>query len=118
LFPVDFSKTSEATARYVRALAELTGATVTLLHAVPWLSGWYAVTELRPPVIGDEGLCDLKKHQMTALEMFRETHFLGWRCFSRVEDGALAETIADTAQEIGADLITMPTRGLGPSRRF
>jgi universal stress protein family protein len=50
--------------------------------------------------------------------MFRETHFSGLRCFARVDDGAVAETIADTAQEIRADLIMMPTRGLAPSRRF
>jgi hypothetical protein len=53
LFPVDFSKMSEATVPYVRGLAELTRATVTLLHVVPWLSGWYGETEPRPPVIGD-----------------------------------------------------------------
>jgi hypothetical protein len=66
------------------ALAELTGGTVTLLHAVPGYQD--GVTELRRPVIGD--LRGLKKQQMVALEMFRKTHFSGRCCFTRVEDGA------------------------------
>lgn len=118
LFPVDFSKMSEITAPHVRGLAQLTGATVTVLHVVPWLSGWYGVTELRPPVTGDEGLRDLHNRQMLALEIFREKYFSDLRCFRLVKEGAVAETIADTAQEIAADVIMMPTRGLGPSRRF
>jgi nucleotide-binding universal stress UspA family protein len=118
LFPVDFSKMSEATVPYVRGLAELTGARVTLLHVVPWLSGWYGETELRPPVIGDESLRGLHNRQTLALEMFREKYFSALWCSQCVEQGAVAETITDTAREIRADLIMMPTRGLGPSRRF
>ena len=53
LFPVDFSEMSAATAPHVRGFAELTGATVTLLHIVPWLSSWYGTTELRSAVLGD-----------------------------------------------------------------
>ena len=118
LFPVDFSKMSATTVPHVRGLAQLTGATVTLLHVVPWLSGWYGATEVRPPVTGDEVLRELQKRQTLALEAFQEKYFSDLRCLRYVKEGAVAETITDTAQEIAADLIMMPTRGLGPSRRF
>lgn len=118
LFPVDFSQASEITARYAHGLAQHTGATVTLLHVLPWLSGWYGVTELRPPVAGDEGLRVLLERQRVALAAFRAKHFRDLNCFSYIEEGSVAETIVDIAQESGADLIMMPTRGLGPSRRF
>jgi nucleotide-binding universal stress UspA family protein len=118
LFPVDFSQMSDITAPHVRGLAQQTGATVTLLHVVPWLSGWYGATELRPPVMGDESLRELQDTDMLALEAFQKKHFLGLRCFRHVKEGAVAETITDTAKENAADLIMMPTRGLGPARRF
>ncbi|MBV9225600.1 MAG: universal stress protein, partial [Acidobacteriaceae bacterium] len=39
-------------------------------------------------------------------------------CQRRLELGAVAETIVETAEKIGADLIIIPTRGLGRSRPF
>ncbi len=118
LFPVDFSPMNNVTAPYVRDLAVATGASVTLLHVVPWLSGWYGAAELRPAVGGDQTLQDLHNRQMLALEMFRERYFSHLRCFRLVKEGAVAETIVDTARQIQSDLIMMPTRGLGSSRRF
>lgn len=118
LFPVDFSEASEATAPHVRALAELTGASVVLLYVVPWLSGWYGATEVRPPVMGDAGLRNLEEEGIVALETFREQHFPGINCHREVMSGAVAETITDRAANWGADLIMMPTRGLGRSRPF
>jgi nucleotide-binding universal stress UspA family protein len=118
LFPVDFSKMSEATAPHVRGLAQFTGAKVTLLHVVPWLSAWYSATEIHPAIPGDQGFRDLEAEQAARLEKFREGQFSD--VFSRglVKAGAVAESITDAAQELGADLIMMPTRGLGPTRRF
>jgi nucleotide-binding universal stress UspA family protein len=118
LFPVDFSHMSEVTASYVRGLAQLTRAKVTLLHVVPWLSAWYGTAELRPAIAGDLRLHDLERQQKIALEAFQQKHFSGTPCQARVDTGAVAETITDVAKEIGADLIMMPTRGLGRSRRF
>ncbi|HEY3453875.1 MAG TPA: universal stress protein [Bryobacteraceae bacterium] len=118
LFPVDFSKMTEVTAPYVRGLAEYTGATVTLLHVIPSLAGWYGARELRSSTIADERLHALHNRQKLALEMFGKKHFSHLRCSQCVKEGAVAETIADTAQETRADLIMMPTRGLGVSRRF
>ena len=118
LFPVDFSEMSAATAPHVRGLAELTGATVTLLHVVPWLSAWYGTTEIRSAVAGDHDLRNLEKQQTIALERFREKYFHNVHPRVCVKSGAVAETISDTASEISADVIMMPTRGLGRSRPF
>jgi nucleotide-binding universal stress UspA family protein len=118
LFPVNFSEMSEATAPHVRGVAQLTGAKVTLLHIVPWLSAWYSTTEIHPAIPGDQGLRDLEAEQATRLERFRKRHFSDVSSSAFVKTGAVAESITDAAEEIGADLIMMPTRGLGPSRRF
>lgn len=118
LFPVDFSEMSEASAPHVRGLAELTGATLTLLHVVPWLSAWYGTTEIRSAIAGDHDLRNLEKQQTIALERFREKYFSSAHSRVCVKSGPVAETITDTAMEISADLIMMPTRGLGRNRRF
>src|SRR5438309_11098296 len=77
LFPVDFSQSSEATAPHVRYIAEQTGATVALLHVVPWLSAWYGVTELRPAVSGEPDPRRLEQEAEVALQLFREKYFSG-----------------------------------------
>jgi nucleotide-binding universal stress UspA family protein len=118
LFPVDFSKMSEVMAPQVRGLAEYMGASVTLLHVIPWLAGWYGAPELRSSMLADERLRSLHNRQKLALEMFVKKHFSHLCCSRFIKEGPVAETIADTAQEIRADLIMMPTRGLGIARRF
>ena len=89
-----------------------------LLHVIPWLSGWYSVTELRPPIPGDPGLRRLEEQAEVALEIFREKHFSGIPSHREIQSGAVAETITDRAVDWGVDLIMMPTRGLGRSRPF
>src|SRR5947209_5643442 len=118
LFPVDFSHSGEATAPHVRYMAEQTGATVMLLHVIPWLSAWYGVTELRPAISGDPALRRLQEQAELALEVFRETYFSGIPSHCEIQSGAVAETITDRAVNWGVDLIMMPTRGLGRSRPF
>lgn len=118
LFPVDFSGASATTAQHVCALADLTGATVMLLHVVPWLSAWYGQSELRPVIAGDELLQKLEDSTTVALEKFRKEHLGGIQSTGRVTQGAVAETITETAAECGCDLIMMPTRGLGSTRPF
>jgi nucleotide-binding universal stress UspA family protein len=120
LSPVDFSKMSEITAPQVRGLAQLTGAIVSLLHVVPRLSAWYGAgaTEMHPAIPGDQCLRDLEAEQSVRLEKFRQRYFGDVACRTSVLLGAVAESITDAAKGNGADLIMMPTRGLGPSRRF
>jgi nucleotide-binding universal stress UspA family protein len=118
LFPVDFSEMSAAAAPHVRGLTELTGANVTLLHVVPWLSAWYGTSEIRSAIVGDAELRSLEEQQRLALERFRKEHFGALQCHLCIKSGPVAETITDTAWDLNADLIMMPTRGLGHSRRF
>lgn len=118
LFPVDFSEMSNVTASHVKGVTEATGAELTLLHVIPWLSAWYGVTELRPAVPGDPDFRDMQEKGSAALEKFQKKHFANIRCSATVRSGAVAETITDTATEIGAGLIMMPTRGLGRTRPF
>jgi nucleotide-binding universal stress UspA family protein len=118
LFPLDFSQASEATAPHVRGLAEQTGASVILLHVIPWLAGWYSATELGPPVAGDSDLRKLEEQGTVALELFREKYLPEIRCHCEVISGAVAEMITDKAVNRGVDLIMMPTHGLGRSRPF
>ncbi|MBV9035368.1 MAG: universal stress protein, partial [Acidobacteriaceae bacterium] len=118
LFPVDFSPATTATVPHVRGLAQWTGAKVTLLHVVPWLSAWYGATELLPPIPGDEGLRALEQGMALTLKAFHKQDFSDVNCECRLDLGAVAETITETAGKIGADLIMMPTRGLGRSRPF
>src|SRR5690348_2608508 len=116
LIPVDFFKITEATAAQVCGLAQVTGAKVTLLHVVPWLSAWYSATEIHPAITGDQCLRALQSEQAVRLEKFRERHFSDVSSRGFVKRGAVAESITDAAEELGADLIMMPTRGLGPTR--
>jgi len=118
LFPVDFSKMSEITASHVHGFAQLTGANVTVLHVLPWLSAWYNTAEIHPAVTGDQGLRDLEAEQALRLEKFRARYFDDVASTASVASGAVAEAITDFAMDKKVDLIMMPTRGLGPSRRF
>lgn len=118
LFPVDFSESSVATASHVRGLAEQTGATITLLHVMPWLSAWYSETEIRPVLGTSEDLRRLEEEGAVALEAFRKKYFSDVCVRCEVQSGAVAERITETAVNLGADLIMMPTRGLGRSRPF
>jgi nucleotide-binding universal stress UspA family protein len=118
LFPVDFSEASRLTAPHVGEMAKQTGARVVLLHVVPWLAAWYGQTELRPVVAGDSDLRRLEEQGAVSLEAFREEYLAETPSHCEVKAGAVAETITDTAANWGADLIMMPTRGLGSSRPF
>jgi nucleotide-binding universal stress UspA family protein len=99
-------------------LAQLTGAEVTLLHVVPWLSAWYGTTEIHPTLLGDQILRNLEAEQAVRLKKFREQYFGDLACRTSTILGAVAESITEAAKDCRADLIMMPTRGLGHSRRF
>jgi nucleotide-binding universal stress UspA family protein len=118
LFPVDFSRMSDATAPHARGLAEKTRATVDLLHVVPWLAAWYGMSEVRPIVSGSEVLRGFEEQGVKDLTTFREKWFGHIDGHSIVKTGAVAESIVETAKELKTGLIMMPTRGLGPNRPF
>jgi nucleotide-binding universal stress UspA family protein len=111
VFPVDFSGTCNATAPYVRDLAEFTGGTVTLLHVVPERSAWYGAADVHSGFDDYEVLRTLKKIQMSALATFRDEYFNGVECQIRIESGSVADRIIDYTERSGADLIMMPRCG-------
>lgn len=124
LFPTDFSRSSEAAAPHVAGLARAAGAKVSLLHVVPFLTGWHGVSE-QYFVVGSDVLRKLELGQkatetasLKMLETLKQQQFHGLDCSVRIKTGGVAESIAEYADDNQADLIMMPTRGSGPARPF
>ena len=101
LFPVDFSRPSEAMAPRVAAVAKHFHAGVTLLHVLP-----------TNPV--DEH----RRLAQEDLSAFGWPHFTGMSTSQAIVEGDPAEAILKFAREEKVDLIMMPTHGFGPFRRF
>lgn len=104
LFPVDFSERSIGAARYVEALAGWFEAEIMLLHVIDTGSYWYP--EDAQPYL---------KHQLEHFLEHELRHFNTQRVWTMGEPGA---KIAEMAKSWPADLVMMPTRGLGAFRRF
>jgi nucleotide-binding universal stress UspA family protein len=124
LFPTDFSKSSEATAPHVAGLAQAVGARVTILNLVPWLSGWHGMSEPHF-MVSDDVLRKLELNQkateascLKTVEALRKQYFQNMECDVCVQSGGVAESIVEYAHEMQADLIMIPTRGMGPPRPF
>jgi nucleotide-binding universal stress UspA family protein len=124
LFPTDFSRSSQSAAPHVAGLARSVNAKVSILHVVPWLSGWHGASEPHY-VISDDVQRKLQNNQETAeaeclkmLNAVKKKYFEGIECSVRVRTGGVAESIVEHAAETHSDLITIPTRGTGPSRPF
>jgi nucleotide-binding universal stress UspA family protein len=108
----------------VIGLAKVVGAKVSVLNVVRWLSGWHGASE--PHFLaGDDVLRKLKLNQrateassQSMLEAFKNQYFQSIECDSCIRSGGVAESILEYAREIQADLIMMPTCGMGPPRPF
>src|ERR1700676_749757 len=107
LFPVDFSESCLGTARYVEALARQFEAEIMLLHAV-------AMGE-RTPAEKEEKLLPRRQAQLDAFLADELKYFTTDRACAVGDDPA--EAIVDEAREWGADLVMLPTHGLGFFRR-
>jgi len=125
LAPTDFSTSSEAIVDHVAGLANTFGAKVWLLNVVPSLVDFHGVSENYFGPFSEEALIRLEQERKTLaverlerLEWIRKAHFTLVMSEACVKLGGVAESIVDYAAEIKADLIMMPTRGLGPMRRF
>jgi nucleotide-binding universal stress UspA family protein len=60
----------------------------------------------------------LVQNCLERLERIQKRHFGSLTSEICVKSAGVAETIVDDAREIPADLVMMPTHGLGPLRRF
>jgi nucleotide-binding universal stress UspA family protein len=125
LFPTDFSKSSEAIISHVVGLASAFNAKVWLLSVVPSLADFHGVSENYFGQLGDAALANLDRdRKLLEADRLRSLECLQKRYFEPVESeicvksAGVAESIVDYATEIKADLIMMPTHGLGRMRRF
>ncbi len=116
LFPTDFSDRSIATARRVKALAERFLADVVVVHVVMPLRPHLAAFDLTSmiPAAADA----LRDQSRRELANFLETEFAALPVRRILAQGDPAEAIVQHAGALGADLIMMPTRGMGVFRRY
>jgi len=105
LFPVDFSARSRGAGVYVEALAGRFDAELTLLHVVE-------------PAAYNSPLRQPAEVQPADLDKFFGPDLKYLRVERRIEHGEAAAKIVEVASQIDADLIVMPTQGLGTFRRF
>lgn len=125
LFPTDFSRSSEAITSHVTGLAAVFSAKVWLLNVLPSLAEFHGVSENYFDPFSAGALVRLEaerkilaRDRVQMLECVQKQHFAPIRSEICVKLGGVSESIVEYAEETNADLIMMPTRGLGPMRRF
>src|SRR5664280_395035 len=104
LFPVDFSSRCRGAAAYVQALAGRFDAELILLHVV---EATYNST-----------LADLHASRMGQIATFFDKSFRHLRVKTLVAHGEAAQKIVECASVNHADLIMIPTQGMGIYRRL
>jgi nucleotide-binding universal stress UspA family protein len=126
LFPVDFSQAAIAMVPYVTEMVQRFNGTVTVLNAFDLVRDYVLAppseasceSERAAPIPYVPALQELRKQRQHRIEEFTRTHFAGVQHTARIEDGDPAAVIEWVAQRENADLIMMPTRGLGKFRRL
>ncbi len=125
LFPTDFSKSSDAVVSHVAGLARMFGAKVWLLNVVPSFADLHGVSESYFGPFSAATLVRLEAERKTLaqdclkrLRCIQQQHLGRLGSEVCVKSAGVAESIVEYAGEINAGLIMMPTRGLGPMRRF
>ncbi|MGE0449904.1 MAG: universal stress protein [Vicinamibacterales bacterium] len=106
LFPFDFSPQGLQAAPFVRSLAQRVGASVTVLSVVP-------LNVALMPVGMDDDVAVWTNTLRTRLDEAFAAEFEGVDVRRITDAGDPGERIVATAQTEGADLIMMPTHGLG-----
>ncbi|TNF30861.1 MAG: universal stress protein [Deltaproteobacteria bacterium] len=102
LVPVDGSEGSARGARYAAELADLAGATVTLLHILPAADDYDAAEDLLDARRGPFAVaCDAMGRSVDEVD-------------HRIAYGEPVAAIMRTAREVEADLIVLGSRGLTP----
>jgi len=117
LLPVDFSERSAGAARYARALALHFHSELLLVHVLTPL-----YSDIGGMEVTGSMLVDVYRTRAAGaekeLEAFASTHFGGIAVRRLVLHGDPASEVVKLAHGEGAGLITMPTHGYGPFRRF
>jgi universal stress protein A len=110
LVPVDFSEHASAALDYSVELAKEFGATLHLLHCYPINVGGVSPYGLVVPPNLDRDLRDAASRRLG--EWAQKVDAAGVAVQQRITPMFPSEAIANLAEEIGADLIVMGTRGL------
>ena len=117
LFPVDFSARNQAAVPSVQAMVKRFGAELTILHVVDLPPSGIAPPEAAAwaTLIGADRL---RQQGRLDLDCFIARHFPAMKVKTECTEGDPATMIVEYAQDGGADLIMMPTSGVGPFRRL
>ena len=116
LFPVDFSPSCTAMAPYVKRVAAITSARVTILHVLePFASPTSGFELMARPL--PEAEADRKNVACAKLESYLSSEFPLHDSRRLVMAGEAAAQIAEVARQSGFDLIAMPTHA-GVFRRM
>lgn len=123
LFPVDFSEATTAMVPYVVEIAQRFDAPVTLLNAFNLAPDYVLAPRTEgssePAAIPYTPVFhELRKQREQRLEELSQTRFSSVMRTARIEDGDPATVIEWVAQGEKADLIMMPTKGVGRFRRL
>jgi nucleotide-binding universal stress UspA family protein len=117
LFPVDFSEQCTAVAEYVKATAQSTGAKLTLLHVMEIPPPWYGpAASATLSALVDVSL--VKESRQKEIETYLETQFHELAPLRLLAQGDPTYEILRYSAEQDVSLIMMPTRGVGPFRRY
>lgn len=117
LFPTDFSERSKRAAEYVEAFARSFGSEVTILHVLDLPDYLFGVPEYA--VVPPAEILDAQRSKARkTLEEFLTDQFEGLTVHRVLAEGPPSKEIVELSETLGADLIMMPTHGLGTFRRF
>ncbi len=117
LLPVDFSERCLGATRYAEALAAHFHSEITLLHVLEPIRYEFSTLEFGGTVMNDlvANRAEVARKQ---LETFLEEELRGVRVKRELIEGDPASRIVDYANRERINLITLPTHGYGPFRRF
>jgi nucleotide-binding universal stress UspA family protein len=117
LLPVDFSERCLGATRYAQALASHFDAEITLLHVLEPIRYEFSTLEFGGTVMNDL-VANRSAQAHKQLEAFLREELSGVRVKRVLLEGDPAQKIVQYAQAEQIDVITMPTHGYGPFRRF
>jgi nucleotide-binding universal stress UspA family protein len=112
LFPVDFSGHCEAAVAHVRAVARRFGSSITLLHVIEYLPAYAFDVPSAPESYWQQ----VRAEAVRSLHDLNNLRFTGLETTQLIRQGDVATEIVKAADEIGAGLIMIPTRGHGRFR--
>jgi len=117
LLPVDFSERSVGAARYAQSLARHFQAELVVLHVLTPPNYEFGALEIAGSML-DELYRNRAEQASKELDAFITAELAGLKVRRMVLEGDPAKKIVDLARDEAADIITMPTHGYGPFRRF